>query len=351
MNRRLVCAVVLMAAGWLSGCGGAPSPQPGDTSVPGNNASPAARKVETIGPQNAAGLVEVARSPEQVFPGDLTFSADGDLLLSGTALWKLSTDQVNVLPAGMPVTGTGLSPDGSQMAIATIRGLQLWDLNTTLGEARRISNQGGIGNLLYTADATRLIALCCAEGGREGGGAGKVTIFDVASGEQIAANTLDFEPRSAALSPDETALMVGGNSEVYRLDVATLSVQATLIGHSGFVSSVAYSADGTRLASGGADGTVRVWDAISGDERLALDGHGTFVEDVAVSPDGTLIASAGRDGTVRVWDTASGAELLAIHSEAASGFESWMVAVAFSPDGSRLAVAGNDGWIRVFGLR
>ncbi len=74
--------------------------------------------------------------------------------------------------------------------------------------------------------------------------------------------------------------------------------------------SVAFSPDGTRIASGSTDKTVRLWDAASGDLLETLTGHEGTVSSVVFSPDGTRIVSGSVDQTVRLWDTASG-ELLA----------------------------------------
>jgi WD40 repeat protein len=65
---------------------------------------------------------------------------------------------------------------------------------------------------------------------------------------------------------------------------------------------MSFSPDGRRLASAGADGTVRVWDAASGQELLTLKGHTSKVYGVSFSLDGRRLASAGEDKTVRVWD-------------------------------------------------
>ncbi|MBM3839996.1 MAG: hypothetical protein FJ398_18930 [Verrucomicrobia bacterium] len=76
----------------------------------------------------------------------------------------------------------------------------------------------------------------------------------------------------------------------------------TLKGHSAEVWSVAFSADGRRLASASWDQTVKVWDIATGQETLTLKGHAAPIVSVAFSADGTRLASAILDGTVKVWD-------------------------------------------------
>jgi WD40 repeat protein len=76
----------------------------------------------------------------------------------------------------------------------------------------------------------------------------------------------------------------------------------TLKGHIGWVLSVAFSPDGSRLASGSSDRTIKVWDTASGQELRTLKGHSSQVQSVAFSPDGSRLASGSDDQTIHVWD-------------------------------------------------
>ena len=100
---------------------------------------------------------------------------------------------------------------------------------------------------------------------------------------------------------------------------------------------MAFSPDGTRLATASGDKTAKVWDVASGREVRTLSGHTDAVYGVAFSPDGTRLATASWDKTAKVWDVASGREVrtLSGHTDAVYG-------VAFSPDGTRLATASWD---------
>jgi tetratricopeptide (TPR) repeat protein len=104
---------------------------------------------------------------------------------------------------------------------------------------------------------------------------------------------------------------------------------------------------------------VKIWDCTTDKERFALKGHGSdatsatsgrighphagWVTSVAFSPDGQRLASASSDKTAKIWDSATGKELFAVKSHAGTVF-----AVAFSPDGQRLASANQDGSIHLW---
>ena len=128
-------------------------------------------------------------------------------------------------------------------------------------------------------------------------------------GEGTASSSARAVVLALAYSPDGTTLASAGDDAVVVLrDVASGRVVGRLEGHGDAVSCLAFSPDGQTLATGSYDRTVKLWDVATGREQATLSGHTNWVFAVAFAPDGKSLASAGHDKTVRIWDAATGRE-------------------------------------------
>ncbi|MHA2203393.1 MAG: hypothetical protein ACW991_06865, partial [Candidatus Hodarchaeales archaeon] len=134
------------------------------------------------------------------------------------------------------------------------------------------------------------------------------------------------------------------DSTIKLWDVASASDEAvqSLIGHETYVLSVAFSPNGTILASGSVRGTIRLWNINTGKKLPLSHIHVGGVLSVAFSPDGKILASGGADGIIRLWNMTTTEEIQSLGNSGA------VESVTFSPDGTILASGGANGTIKLW---
>jgi WD40 repeat protein len=140
-------------------------------------------------------------------------------------------------------------------------------------------------------------------------GKGLLGMWDVESGQEVFAVRKDLEGEIHCLtfSPDGQSIVLAGGEQIgpgclVVCDATTGRDIKTLKGHSGFIWSAVFSPDGTRLATGHYDRTIRLWEFARAEEVFVLLGHGGQVYSLAFSPDGQRLASGSFDSTARLWD-------------------------------------------------
>ncbi|MGD2146760.1 MAG: WD40 repeat domain-containing protein [Anaerolineae bacterium] len=272
----------------------------------------------------------------------LAFSSGGGLLVSGSRDGTIRVWDV-----------------ASRREIQTLDGTGDWDVYFARDDGHVASTEGTVwgvvsGEEVMSIDTRGARAACSPDGSWMGlaGYNAPIEVWDVERGQVVQT----FEGHidrvfGLAFSPDGSLLASGsgmGPSDVsdYTLKVWDLTSGRELRrlqGHSGDIHAVAFSPDSAMVASASTDYTVKLWDVQSGELVHTLR-HRDGLWDVAFAPDGALLASGGVGRQVRLWDVASGQQLRSLRH----GDE--VMTVAFSPDGSLLAAAGYDNPVYLWGI-
>ena len=169
--------------------------------------------------------------------------------------------------------------------------------------------------------------------------ADRLTIYRTLTG-------LNARPNVAVVSPSDEFVLAGGKDNkvsMWDLSIMPPVITKTYEGHKGQIKSIDVSYDSKYMASGSADGTIRIWDLMSANLIYELKGHKKDVNSICYSPVGNILASGGADGILILWNMDKGSMIIS-----QAGHKGWIRDIVFSPDGKFIATCGDDKLINIW---
>lgn len=292
---------------------------------------------------------EATWEPSRTFPHTsfwmqgAALSPNGRLLTAGgndrvVRLWRTdgSVEPVRTFKHDHYVSATTFSPDGRFLLTASEdRSARIWepDSGKLMGS---LPHKHELSSAVYSPDGLLIVTA---------GSGNPIQFWDPTTFEPVGPSLPHTRVHSLAFSPDGLLLLAGGDEGARLWDVRTRQPASDLMPHPGWVVRVAFSPNGTLIATGCRDGKARIWNPQTAQQVGAPLEHQSWVGGVAFSPDGSTLLTASRDHHARLWDVATGKPVgppLQHRNE---------VNIAlFSADGKTVLTAGRDPFVYLWQL-
>ena len=273
----------------------------------------------------------------------IQYSPDGKLLAvaSGIGIWLYDVAtrrEIALLTAHTSVVDRlAFSPDGRTFASGSRDGtILLWGYRSADGSASVQTK--------LTVDREELSGLNLAfspDGKTLASGTGyAIQFWDIVTGEQKSA--IPSFSKFLSFSPDGATMIVCADREgtINLWNPITGKHKKMIPGDIDHVVSVALSPNGKTIAMGSYDGPIHLYDLDTSENKITLSGHKWQVRSLAFSPDGGTLVSGGWDQTIRLWDVETGE-----HKQTLTGHKEWVRSLALSPDGKTISSGSGDGTI------
>ena len=215
------------------------------------------------------------------------------------------------------------SPNGQHLAVASSIGIWLYD-TVNYQEYALLPSQYSIDAIAFSPDGNAIVGAS-----RNGRIANQV--WNVVTKEKIATFSQGGSASAVTFSPDGKTIATGSGRRIIIWNLETERKIIEIKAYNRYViNTLSFSYDGTLIACAGRDGTVKVWDVVTG-QNINTFSHESSVHSIDFSPTEKVLASGSSDATVKLWDVDTGTEILEIESHGAI----WVV--DFSHDGNTLA--------------
>lgn len=292
---------------------------------------------------------------------DAGITARADLGRELRARWQPPTPPA-AYPFPATITALAFTPDGKSLVVGGQHELTIWDLGEGKLVKRVHTRAERARALVFLPDGKLAVA-----GGRPGQ-EGDVRVYDLNGGKPKTVNGVavldgvkdpkvmlkqlleaDDEVWCLALSPDGKKLASGGSDRVVNVwdlsgGYAKAKLEQSIENHADWVLGLVFSADGKYLLTASRDKTAKVWDLAAKESVLTFPGHQNDVFGVAIKPDGKVGYSAGRDNQIRSWNATSDAKQI----RAMTGHSDVIVRLLLHPKEPLLITASHDKTVRLW---